>query len=743
MENFEKLKWLYNSTPVATDEKINFYYSFNDCGTKDIVFCHLNEIDPMLLDDNEELDNLSAAMVSDHIIDPRNNNIIHNLTNDFSEKCRFERRSNFFKNFPQVSTLSREEHIACLRYLKAKKQKKEPKGDDVKAFEQTKDKREAEYKIYSDFIRSYVLANPYKSFKDFEILYRNILQYFEKTNLSDVFGLEAGLPILSNITPKNEVSWECNQTLVSIQGFFPSLKKYFDIYKIRIDLVSYLNNLDEFLSHPFKNNIKHIDTEYDLRISEQALSLIMGISNETDYEIEIPIDIKNSQITIFQPLPSRYFNNNTNTFVFDILLRNFINKRHKNSYKKFENGSYLTISNNTEVIDAVDLAQNYKLHPIDKYLKKSYVEDFMSNHITSKITLNESNTEPVNVLIDFKNMGYLDDNNKIVNLSCKLEYKKKFGFEKMTSNELLTEYIRAYFIPNSSTVRYRIDADTFEVVDSSKVTKNEIADDLLELYNMKISVLLSKLQEFVRMLKNFPDGSYFLKYSPKFNGKFFVYGKNNLVNAKTISIESLYKNVGLTIQNNFIPIDNTLCIRVVHDVLKIIPGCFPPWGKCKKKSTFSNDRDKIIKKALDEKDKKEKTLLEKKRKSKQQKKRLKRLKRQKIKSKIAKVVEEEDELKYTNSLIEKYAESRPINTDYFTLSQENNKKISKVNDDFNLDKYLSEAAGPSSCQKNLTREEYLEMKKTNHTKFVNSSEIESRKANLICKNSNGIVKLIN
>lgn len=169
---------------------------------------------------------------------------------------------------------------------------------------------------------------------------------------------------------------------------------------------------------------------------------------------------RKSRITIGRPLPRTVMNGqDMHTVAFKYLMRSSMMPRVEEVYacNEHEVLKRPSITDNPSACDDSD----FQCKPFDDYLTELYDKQ---KHLTMprgnttyriwELTKGDAE-DPMRILITSKQDGYqsVRDDCEYVNYSTKVEFQNEFGAEQMTKSELLREWCRCYFRPNSITHR--------------------------------------------------------------------------------------------------------------------------------------------------------------------------------------------------------------------------------------------------------------------------------------------------
>uniref|UniRef100_A0A1Y9H2K1 Little elongation complex subunit 2 C-terminal domain-containing protein n=1 Tax=Anopheles dirus TaxID=7168 RepID=A0A1Y9H2K1_9DIPT len=183
-----------------------------------------------------------------------------------------------------------------------------------------------------------------------------------------------------------------------------------------------------------------------------------------------------------------------------------------------------------------------------------------------------------------------------MNISVKLEYQPEFGAEQMTAAELLQEWCRQLLRPNSKTMRLRINATTSTIISHHYLELRDIEEELYRLHGLKPRNLITNVWKMLKLIRNFPTGSYLLQRDGKSTQGPSVYERTIEKTGQTIA-----PGGGVTLnwadlltrteydcppleQYDWIPIDKFV-ITQLHRVNTLFPCSFPHWTSVRRLNT--------------------------------------------------------------------------------------------------------------------------------------------------------------
>lgn len=258
----------------------------------------------------------------------------------------------------------------------------------------------------------------------------------------------------------------------------------------------------------------------------------------------------------------------------------------------------LLMSHEWKIIDQlVKPAQTtaYDVKSLEEFMKKSY------SNVKKTAGVNEFNhlckisdkSQSFRLLVKHADAFYFKNEHSErvpVNISIKLEYQVKFGAEQMTRSELLKEWCQHKFNRESITLRYRIDAKSLTVLSITRITMEEIADELLKNHKTDPEVLIGSLMMLFGCLQRIPPANYRLqgKVGESFK-KLLIF-----IDTKTDNCEPVEPwEVEAVSSRKWIPIDEKTP-TFIHSNHAFTPCCFPTDSR--KRKTTSSPKKATIKK---------------------------------------------------------------------------------------------------------------------------------------------------
>lgn len=226
-------------------------------------------------------------------------------------------------------------------------------------------------------------------------------------------------------------------------------------------------------------------------------------------------------------------------------------------------------------------AEDFKsFHPelIENVMRKSYAKFQHAagmNEIQRMWKLTNG-AQSLKVLVNQSDVCFIrrEDNVLIsVNVSVKLEYQTKFGAERMTRDELLREWAKQKFNPESLTLRFRIDASSLTILSISCISTKEIEEELNKHYssNPNDSSVLGNLVTVFTCFQRSPVGNYNIQTNIDDSGsKLHIYKSCE----HGISLTNKTWEFSELSSRKWIPIDESTP-TFLHRNHQFSPCCFP------------------------------------------------------------------------------------------------------------------------------------------------------------------------
>ena len=199
----------------------------------------------------------------------------------------------------------------------------------------------------------------------------------------------------------------------------------------------------------------------------------------------------------------------------------------------------------------------------------AYINEAGSNEMKKNWKF-AKNSQSFKVFIQYSDVLY-SPTQVPANISIKLEYQTKFGAERMTRDELLKEWCQLKFLPDSITLRYRIDAETLKVLSISTINIGKVEHELLNFYSTNPNLLLANLVNIFGCIQRLPEGVYLIQAKLESDcKKLFIHKASDI--GKVINGEPWEVSSAFTRKWNLIDESTPSFIHINHN---FSPGCFP------------------------------------------------------------------------------------------------------------------------------------------------------------------------
>ncbi|CAO1412255.1 unnamed protein product [Diamesa serratosioi] len=226
----------------------------------------------------------------------------------------------------------------------------------------------------------------------------------------------------------------------------------------------------------------------------------------------------------------------------------------------------------------------YKITSIDDQTKSIFkklkqLRETSENNIWNL----EKGTDKFKILFQQKTQYYMKNELNIkvpVNLSIKIEYQLKYGAEKMSKEELLSEWCHQRLIPNSVTCRYRIDAKSLKILSIATLSIDEIELELKESHNVIPNELLQSIMNLFSCIQRLPQSQYLIQCkNENYCKKLYLYKASLEDTAKELDCFG-FTEIQDVFNRKWIPIDSKI-LTFINMNHQISPCCFPATNKNK------------------------------------------------------------------------------------------------------------------------------------------------------------------
>lgn len=506
-----------------TDEEIEEFYNKSfDKDYKDQFYCYLNEIEPCLIkhqysssssEDGSDDSDFSESNYFE-FIDPRTNRRVEKLFIDHSSSLspkqveavastsknlnKLNKKNNtiLFNKFPMKSSLTKEEHIACLNILKEHQFNTEvcnynqnrnmnihSNSKHYEIFNQTITKRNEEYKKFNQFIHEYFSIEEFKEkllkrqefLKDLYKIYLNVKAKQILNNANENYSIQSALPLeFNNNDGMIFKSYSITQTFCTeifltaendekllLSRIEECCNLYKDYQSKEIEINKVLSdNQENFRNIELLKSIA-IEKDIDCVIPENVLQFLICCNEYTSKEIswEIPFQVEDQEmktIIIFDDiLPLRSNNSQNLNFIYEQLFEILMTLKSKEIQNRKSSSTALIrdeqkLSKNSmdNELHAVNLNMNYNLIEFEKFLNNFYTKhkEYLNN---DESQINDSLYPKTNFQLVEWSLGKTNDHNnfkiltkkritvKNSNENCEINYSFKLENKKEFGAEIM------------------------------------------------------------------------------------------------------------------------------------------------------------------------------------------------------------------------------------------------------------------------------------------------------------------
>uniref|UniRef100_A0A182P9C9 Little elongation complex subunit 2 C-terminal domain-containing protein n=1 Tax=Anopheles epiroticus TaxID=199890 RepID=A0A182P9C9_9DIPT len=613
MDEYKKLVWSRHNPrsegKLLEQASIDFADYHND-----IFNLHINEIDPM-----HQLDDLGAAdsalfLSLEMPTDPRTGQKVQQLELKCNDPLQL------FSKFPSGSVLTRQEHQLCLTVqnrinLRLQFNSMEEKKNYAR-YQALMEKLAPEKEMFDSFVRNYFNTNLLRRVQTIEPDLNELVVRIWQAKVQERMALErelGGLYVLTTVVPffgntenKTNVEFETTgqeaRETGTIRNLFTeklvrciSLKRNERVLNgfaeewstVRCGRDEYLADVEACLS-----GLPNVS----IVVPAGAFTLLLNLAQNTHEQWTIPFQIKLIDGRHVLILDSRLPPSKLSTHA-----------RKVKAYKLLAK-SYMTFKSQKKLTSEQGKCSSEKSVPAEDTFKPQLFDDFMKQIVEKKASneklrenrfyqpwkLKDQDGEEHHLLVCFRQDCYelFRKMRVFMNISIKIEYQPEFGAEQMTLAELLQEWARQLLRPNSKTMRLRINSTTSTIISHHYLELRDIEEELNRLYSIKPRNLITNVWKMLKLMQNFPTGSYLLKRDGKSTQGPSVYGKEGSVVGSTSGVklnwEDLLNKVEYDCppleQYDWIPIDKQVLTQL-HRTNTIFPCSFPHWTSVRRLNT--------------------------------------------------------------------------------------------------------------------------------------------------------------
>lgn len=408
-------------------------------------------------------------------IDPRTGIKI----NKYNVLCNKNANNNLFQNFTTNSKMNARQHGATIRVLQnrsvgKKRELTVSEKMDLEVYFSIYERRQNERKLYLDFVRQHFFSHCVNRCQNVKptlnelIIAKRAIQ-LEKLQHRLHRTYEIVTAILLNVNTLNKISIHLeriveNTATTTICQYAKSLLQPHMRQTFQC-MTKMLQKPDKISSSSAVLAKLAIDHQAHFAISMSTLCALLDYSVNSRNNWTIPVIVRQSEydmktIVLNKPLVEQYLS---------------AKQRNEKAYKwrvKASLRSAEMYENATEKISNVDDAfgRDYKLYEFNEYLSmfanksdgpeaqpnNSHKDNYLS---TLWILKNGECNDTVRLLVRTKLVAVdtIDEKPVFVNFSTKVEYQVEFGAEQVTASELVREWCRHKFCPDSITERCKFD----------------------------------------------------------------------------------------------------------------------------------------------------------------------------------------------------------------------------------------------------------------------------------------------
>lgn len=460
---FHHRSWNTFRSDAENEELYNGNFSDDE---KDVFRCHLFEIDHIHLLDSYDLSDLSAHKY----IDPRNGAISKKLIIDMSTHAN---EFQLFNNFPKISEIPKWQHTVCMRVISRMKKRHGEGGtsimtdyerQDLQKYMANWNVRQKERTAFLEFVKQYFYTKLMTRCRSLHPKLEQLLLDKRKKSIEQIktnnnfeYLIQTALPL--ELCTNESILYEIDKP---IQQY-----GHVSMYKKNAILEQTLNrSIKEFeikqCNHPTTNLFNNVHFVMPTSVLRQ---LISGQFTD-DWSISFTIKEDSSKVCFFnKPMPKKELNcmvRNQKAF------KHWIKSNASDSSKMYSLHEHKFIYHTEDAtldlnfeIDGKSFTSDhfYKLIEFSEYMNK-YLKNVQvpskskpkQGNISQRLLKLKDGLDEIKVLLSSKYdvcERTNDETTVFVNLSIKMEYQKEFGSEQMTLPELIDEWCKLCFQPES------------------------------------------------------------------------------------------------------------------------------------------------------------------------------------------------------------------------------------------------------------------------------------------------------
>lgn len=550
----------------------------------DPLRCQLLEIHPVNLDESMNDDSTSVASRKSSAIpkDPRTGREAPNLVCDFSV-TNVPLQNSLLSD---VSHFTMKEHRQCINAIEKLHATDLSVADmeNLAFYRAVADLRREEKSVYLNRVLKHFERHLSQRCTKVNPVLKDFVMANWKLSVVDVmrrfatnwYRLQAGVPLTK--TGPGAVQVDAKSVHAEEDGYVlksvcHNTQRY--MYKTVDSLLnwreaSHAARDREHIQQKCRSLANDFDVTAILPLSSLCLLLDYASNTSTNWMIDFEVNNlptgsvfqRKCRIAISRPLPRLTMNGlEMHKVAFKYLLRTSMIPRIEKMYSCKEKRETKRMQMNDRI--SVE-SQEYRCRTFDNYLAQVYdkyaaftVPKGNTMYRVWELSDNQSEQNSMRILVTSKQDAYQptrDGQYNYINYSSKVEFQNEFGAEQMTKSELLREWCRCYFRPNSTTQRgkiyfhryglfliltfacltilhicisVRIDVESQRIVQCKEITLDDIERDLQRLYQIDARTLLENLWCLLRTIQKFPQGEYLFRHEPKHNNQVMVYAKTD------------------------------------------------------------------------------------------------------------------------------------------------------------------------------------------------------------------------
>lgn len=595
------------------------YKTFNSSLERadDTLYTLLNEVDPGILNEEQTQQSHVFASYSCEFPrkDPRTQQTVSIPVYDYTT----DRLAYDFPNPKNhYSSLSREEHAACIRVLLAWQRNAVVNEEDFIIWHRTNKKRSQEQQGVQKHIFAYGNVHKGRLFAPMKTLVMQYNKWFQLkmeqlrreylTNLNSSYSTYSGLPQLPHCKSLNsqsacleDVQLLCHAGQVRVWPTIDLRQNELSTLRVRLERFVCADEAEDDMikqriATKLEQQLQQADEDvYVLPLESLLMLFLPGAYIDLPTEMlvhirEIP-DSEFKRIEFYQPLPARHCGWHTSSLIVT------------QAYAAYAPAQWLALSPSVPVNNESGNKQKpqqpdkFKLSPIDD--QPQTLQEQKSNCALVSWRLHQNESEQSLQMYSSLSIPAINDTTiqkPVGHHFFKLESKPNCGCEIMTKYELLRSWLQLKLLQADVAHCTRISLQEFTLLLEEQLTVGALEQQLNEYYHINMSQQLSQLLEFLKMLRSITPGEYLLRYTSKYVDKFLLCRPTMEPTSQSFKLMELLAGVAppneinfLTESNSYLPISHLLCSRF-HEQHQLLPCSFPPREKGVQKSPRKKNR---------------------------------------------------------------------------------------------------------------------------------------------------------